>query len=63
MLAIAMALVRPALAYVDPGAGLLAFQIVGSTFAGIVFLVRSRLRRFFEAIVRRLCLRIEQKGK
>jgi len=38
---------RPAYAYVDPGTGLLLFQVVGSTFAGIMFLLRKHLRQFF----------------
>jgi hypothetical protein len=37
---------RPAYAYVDPGSGLLLFQIVGSTFAGMTFLLRKNIRRF-----------------
>jgi hypothetical protein len=38
---------RPAHAYVDPGSGLLFIQMVGSTFAGITFLLRKRVREFF----------------
>jgi hypothetical protein len=38
---------QPAYAYVDPGSGLLLFQIIGSTFAGISFLLRKRIREFF----------------
>jgi hypothetical protein len=44
LLAVLIALVQPAYAYVDPGAGLFAFQIVASTFAGMIFIVRRRLR-------------------
>jgi hypothetical protein len=44
------ALAKPAYGYVDPGSGLLAFQVISSTFAGIGFLVRKRLRSFFSAI-------------
>jgi hypothetical protein len=35
---------EPAHAYVDPGSGLLALQIIGSTFAGAMFLIRKRVR-------------------
>jgi hypothetical protein len=38
---------RPALAYVDPGSGLLVFQIAGSMMAGALFVLRSKLRRLF----------------
>jgi hypothetical protein len=38
---------RPAYAYVDPGTGLFLAQMVGSTFAGMLFLVRKRIRQFF----------------
>jgi hypothetical protein len=47
MLAILCALAKPAYAYVDPGSGLLAFQIISTTFAGAIFLVRKRLRQLF----------------
>jgi hypothetical protein len=38
---------RPAYAYVDPGSGLLLAQMVGSTFAGAMFLLRKRIRQLF----------------
>jgi hypothetical protein len=38
---------QPAYAYVDPGSGLFLAQMVGSTFAGMLFLVRKRIRQFF----------------
>jgi hypothetical protein len=38
---------KPAHAYVDPGSGLLAFQIGGSMLAGALFVLRSKLRRLF----------------
>lgn len=38
---------RPAYGYVDPGTGLFLFQMVGSTIAGMMFLVRKRVRQFF----------------
>jgi hypothetical protein len=37
---------RPAYAYVDPGTGLFLLQMVGSTFAGMMFLLRKRVRQF-----------------
>lgn len=44
ILAVLCALTQPAYAYIDPGSGLLAVQIVSSTFAGIIFMLRRRLR-------------------
>jgi hypothetical protein len=44
-LAVLCALTQPAYAYVDPGSGLLAFQIISTTFAGMLFLLRRRVRR------------------
>lgn len=38
---------HPAYAYVDPGTGLFMAQMVGSTFAGMMFLARKRIRQFF----------------
>ena len=46
------AIAQPAYAYVDPGAGLLAVQILSTSLAGMIFLVRRRLRRFFGRIAR-----------
>lgn len=46
-LGIVVALERPAYGYVDPGSGLLLFQIAGSMFAGAMFFMRTRIRRFF----------------
>jgi hypothetical protein len=37
---------QPAYAYVDPGTGLFLVQMVGSTFAGMMFLLRKRIRQF-----------------
>lgn len=45
---------QPAYAYVDPGTGLFLAQMVGSTFAGMVFLVRKRIRQFFGRFTGRL---------
>ena len=47
IMAVLCALTKPAYAYVDPGSGLLAFQMLSTTFAGAVFMVRKRLRFFF----------------
>jgi hypothetical protein len=33
---------KPAYAYADPGTGLMAAQILASTFAGFLFLIRKR---------------------
>jgi len=38
---------QPAYAYVDPGSGLLALQIIGSTVAGGMYLIRKRIRDLF----------------
>jgi hypothetical protein len=38
---------KAAYAYVDPGSGLLLIQIIGSTFAGMTFLLRKHIRQFF----------------
>jgi hypothetical protein len=46
MLAVLCALAQPAYAYVDPGSGLLALQIISTTFAGMIFLLRRRLCGF-----------------
>lgn len=44
-LAVLCALAQPAYAYVDPGSGLFAVQLIGTTIAGAIFLIRRRLRR------------------
>ena len=46
MLAVLCALTKPAYGYLDPGSGLLAFQMLSTTFAGAIFMVRKRLRFF-----------------
>ena len=38
---------RPALAYVDPGSGLLALQTAASVVAGFAFFLRRRIRALF----------------
>ncbi len=47
ILAIICAVERPAYGYVDPGSGLLAVQILGTTFAGMIFILRRNLRSIF----------------
>lgn len=44
------ALTQPAYAYVDPGSGLFALQIVSTSFAGMIFLLRRRLYRILRSI-------------
>lgn len=41
------AAVKPAHAYVDPGSGLLFFQMGGSMLAGALFVMRSKIRKLF----------------
>lgn len=48
-----VATAKPAYGYVDPGSGLLLLQIVGSTFAGMTFLLRKNIRRLFERFSKR----------
>jgi FtsH-binding integral membrane protein len=43
---------RPAHAYADPGTGLMAIQILGSTLAGFLFLIRRRVFDLFARIRR-----------
>jgi hypothetical protein len=45
LLILLAALSKQAYGYVDPGTGLLAVQIGGSMVAGVLFFVRSKLRR------------------
>ena len=42
-----LAVAKPAHAYVDPGSGLLAFQVGGSMLAGALFVLRTKIRKFF----------------
>lgn len=46
MLAVLCALAQPAYAYIDPGSGLLSLQIISTTFAGMIFMLRKSLRGF-----------------
>jgi hypothetical protein len=41
------AAVKPANAYVDPGSGLLFFQVGGSMLAGAMFVLRAKIRKLF----------------
>jgi hypothetical protein len=45
LLALLIAVAQPAYGYVDPGSGILAFQIISTTFAGMIFILRGRLQR------------------
>lgn len=47
LLLLFVATVKPAHAYVDPGSGLLFFQVGGSMLAGALFVLRTRLRKLF----------------
>jgi hypothetical protein len=47
LLVLFAATVKPAHAYVDPGSGLLFFQVGGSMLAGALFVLRARLRKLF----------------
>jgi hypothetical protein len=47
IVAVLCAVAQPACAYVDPGSGLLAFQIICTTFAGIIFMIRKRISQLF----------------
>jgi hypothetical protein len=57
------AFARPAYAYVDPGSGLFALQIISSTAAGITFLLRKRLRIFFSGLAMRSELKRDKAAK
>jgi hypothetical protein len=41
---------KPVYAYADPGTGLMAIQILGSTLAGFLFLTRKRVFEWFARI-------------
>jgi len=53
------AFAQPAYAYVDPGSGLLALQIIGTTFAGMIFMLRRHLGGF----IRHMTGKSESKSK
>jgi len=50
LLTVVSALAKPAYAYADPGSGLFIVQVLTTTFAGVLFIVRRRLRRLRELI-------------
>ena len=47
MLAVLSALAQPAFAYVEPGSGLPAFQLLSTILACVLFFIRKRLRPLF----------------
>ena len=47
ILAVLCALAQPAYAYVDPGSGLFTLQVISTTCAGIVFMIRRNVHRLF----------------
>ena len=49
-LAMLCVLAQPACAYVDPGSGLFAVQLIGTSIAGMIFLIRRRLRRIIRSL-------------
>ena len=63
ILAILCALVEPAWAYVDPGSGVFALQIITSTFAGMIFMLRKRLNAFFRNVTLRSGSKPEKDAK
>ena len=44
--------VRPAYAYADPGSGLFLMQVAGTTFLGLTYFVRNKVRRVLLRIFR-----------
>jgi len=50
LLAVFCVFTQPAYAYVDPGSGLLAFQIISTTFAGMIFMLRRRLHSLLRSM-------------
>jgi hypothetical protein len=57
------ALAQPAYAYVDPGSGLFAFQIISTTLAGMIFMLRKRLRSLIRSMTLRSVSRTEKAVK
>lgn len=49
LVAVLCAFTKPAYAYVDPGGGLFALQVISTTFVGIGFMIRRRIRSFFSS--------------
>lgn len=52
MLAVIFSFTQPAYAYVDPGSGLFALQIISTTFAGLIFVLRRRFVQFVGRLAR-----------
>jgi hypothetical protein len=52
LFAVLVVTAKPAYAYVDPGSGIFALQVIGSTVLGFAFLIRSRIQQFFERFKR-----------
>ena len=48
---------QPAYAYVNSGSGLLALQIMSTTFAGFIFIIRRHVHQFFKGMIR--CIKSE----
>jgi hypothetical protein len=63
ILAVISAVAQPAYAYVDPGSGLLAFQILSTTFAGMVFMMRRRLHALLHGMTLRFGSKSERNAK
>jgi hypothetical protein len=59
-LAIIVALDKEAYGYVDPGSGLLVFQVGGSMVAGAIFCLRNRIRKLLKLTSREEQLHSEQ---
>jgi hypothetical protein len=62
-LALLCVLAQPAYAYVDPGSGLFALQIISTTFAGMIFMLRRRLRSLFRGATLRSISKAEKAVK
>jgi hypothetical protein len=63
ILVVLSAVARPARAYVDPGSGIFILQILTSTFAGMIFMLRKRLNAFFRGVALRSGSKREKAAK
>lgn len=63
ILAVISAVVQPAYAYVDPGSGIFALQIITTSFAGMIFMLRKRLQAFFRNVTLRAGSKREKAAK
>jgi hypothetical protein len=61
--ALICAFVRPACAYVDPGSGIFALQIVTSTIAGMTFMLRKKIRTLLAGLALRSDLKRDKAAK